>query len=201
MNGNNGLEALAALCGGQAAAVNRSSENQNHSNSSSNNDNNHEANGNYSASSSSSTANGNINIQQSNSGRVPEGFTSQQWQQTVAAAVSSLGGNNSTNNGGLTAQNLALLQAAGLTSHVSAPVANLDSNSLMQQLSYYRYMQDLAKLRDTAGQNSSSATTTTTNGLNHLLQQNPQALQALFGQQQFQQLQQHLGGTLTVDTN
>jgi hypothetical protein len=190
MNGNQGLEALAALCGGEAAVATDSTN----------------------ALLADSSPPLTIAIQPS-PWSAHAVTAQQQWQHAMAAAaeLSSATGAatlapSPATTGLTTAQGLALLSAAGLQPalHQQLQVqqqqppqqAGLDSNAAlaaMQQLAYFRYIQDqtsaaIAKI----GQNAASASV----NMSPLLHANPHQAVALALAGQAQQLQQQLTGTL-----
>jgi hypothetical protein len=192
MNGNQGLEALAALCGGEAAVATDCNN----------------------ALLPDSSPPGTITIQpQPSSAHAVT--TQQQWQQAMAAAAAFSSATGAAtlapapaNSGFTTAQGLALLSAAGLQPALQQQLqvqqqqppqqAGLDSNAAlaaMQQLAYFRYIQDqtsaaIAKI----GQNAASVSV----NMNPLLHANPHQAVALALAGQAQQLQQQLTGTLIV---
>ena len=184
MNGNQGLEALAALCGGEAAVATGDSTTANTSNSQS--------------AEQQQPSQQQHQAPAAQSAQVAD-LTRQQWQQAMAAAAAIGGGQLQAAPAagapaGLTAQSLALLSAAGLQQGMQQhlqqhqlqqqpqPAAQqqpqqppaLDSNAAlaaMQQLAYFRYIQDqtnaaVAKI----GQNAAAA------NMNPLLHSNPQAM-------------------------
>lgn len=190
MNGNQGLEALAALCGGEAAvATDKGKKSQPDSTTSRDG-----------ASGAAATSNNSTQPMQS----VPEGITPQQWQQAVAAAAAFGSGaptpaanpGAGAATGGFTAQSLALLQAAGLQAPPAPVQPTLPPNNdaaqfaaTMQQLAYFRHLQEQQQQK-----NNAAAAATNVMNMNPLLYSNPQAMAlALAGQAH--QFQQHLNGT------
>ncbi|CAB9499540.1 expressed unknown protein [Seminavis robusta] len=216
MNGNQGLEALAALCQGETAAA-------------TNNDNSTQVNSTENGATVSAGAV--LNHPQSPTAQQPtlqagaaiqqattaEGLARQQWQQAMAAAAAIGAGSAATANvpapaptanGLTTAQSLAILSAGALQQAAlqqqqqqqqaaaqlqpppQQPKPNLDPNAAlaaMQQLAYFRYIQD----QTTAAVGKFAAQNAAAN-MNPLLQSNPQAVAlALAGHAQ--QLQQHFG--------
>jgi len=158
MNGSEGLQALAALCGGEAAVATSTDNSKSQTGNNSHNQHSHD--GSSVGSNMTSTTGGTSQSTQpslvSTGQPAPEGITQRQWQQAVAAAAA-LGAPQPANNGGapqgLTAQSLAILQAAGL----QAPQAqqqqqqqqqaqkqqpNSDLAAAMQQLAYFRHFQE-----------------------------------------------------------
>ena len=193
MNGNQGLEALAALCGGEAAVATDKGNQKSQTDSAGKTQ--------RDGASSAATSNGT----QSTPG-VPDGFSPQQWQQAVAAATAfgAAPGAPSNNTAAAApannsfAQSLALLQAAGLHAPPAAvqQPPNHDAAQLMQQLAYFRHIQENAAAANAAQQQQQSNNAAANNvmNMNPLLYSNPQAMAlALAGQAH--QFQQHLTGT------
>lgn len=219
MNGNQGLKTLAALCGGEAAvATDKTSANTSNTA------------GGAGKQGSGVSAMAPVQPQQpsqphlqassSQGAQTADNFARQQWQQAVAAAAA-LGAGAAPANpasaaaaGGLTAQSLALLSAAGLQQGVQqqlqiqqaqaaqqqqqqqaaqqqAAKSNIDSNAAlaaMQQLAYFRYIQEQTNaVMAKMGQPATAS-------VNPLLHTNPQQAMALALAGQAQQLQQQLGG-------